>query len=128
MGVFSPVFVPWSFVLGLTVVQAAAALVFGVLLSWIFNNPQICPYHLVFTSLYGCEVLALITHWLGHRRIQLWPFSLWYEAHTIQHHVTDYPSNRFLSDKYKVGTSPFAAAVVVIIILIPFPSGQRIEQ
>lgn len=101
---FTPVHVPLPFVFALTVVQAGGALLFGVLLAALFDNAAVVPWHLVFTSLYVCEVLALFTHWLGHRRIMMYPFNLWYEAHTTGHHINDYPGEltastmgRFLS-------------------------------
>jgi hypothetical protein len=68
---FSPVRVPLSFVFGLTLFQASCFSVFGWLLSKAFSNPNICPWYLVLTSLYGCETFALLTHWLGHRRIEV---------------------------------------------------------
>jgi hypothetical protein len=95
MGRFSPVHVPLSFVAGLTAFHVSCILLFGWLLSALFGNPEVVPWHLAFTSLYVCEVLSLFTHWIGHRRIEVFPFSLWYEAHTTGHHVNDYPGERF---------------------------------
>ena len=88
---FTPVHVPLSFVVGLTLFHVSFIAAFGWLLAALFGNPAVVPWHLAFTSLYVCEVLALLTHWVGHRRIEWFPFSKWYEAHTTGHHVNDYP-------------------------------------
>eukprot|EP01113_Clastostelium_recurvatum_P008629 TRINITY_DN14099_c0_g1_i1.p1 TRINITY_DN14099_c0_g1~~TRINITY_DN14099_c0_g1_i1.p1 ORF type:complete len:101 (+),score=12.47 TRINITY_DN14099_c0_g1_i1:105-407(+) len=54
------------------------------------------PVYYVVVTAYVSNVLALMTHWMGHRRIVMW----WHTAH-MGHHINDYPPTRFLSDGYK---------------------------
>jgi len=65
------------------------------MLSLQLNKLWAVPWWLVLVSVYVMEIMALATHWAGHRRWSGW----WYKAH-MGHHLSDYPASRFMTDRY----------------------------
>jgi hypothetical protein len=116
---YSPSPVPLVFVFALSVSQAAAFWALGFALSRLFGA-DVIPRHLVFTSMYVCEVLALITHWLGHRRSAFAPLRWWYEAHTVGHHLQDYPPSKFLTKGYEAAKQDNSFGYVGALFVTPF--------
>lgn len=121
---YQPIHVPMSFVFGLTAVHSVCFLLLGAALSALFRlssgSSDVIEWHMVWTSLYVCETLALVTHWLGHRNINLYPFNLWYEAHTTGHHLQDYPPAKFLSNAYEPAKKDNSVAYIFALFLTPF--------
>ena len=113
---YKPVHVPMSFVYGLTIFHCITFLVSGYFLHLLLGG-RVSPF-LVFNSMYVCEILSLITHWLGHIRFETFPLNLWYKAHTL-HHMEDYPASRFLSSKYEPAKKDNSKAYVVALLITP---------
>lgn len=114
---YEPHNVPLQFVFGLSAVQVLFFVLLGVVISWLVRG---ISWYLVVVNVYTCEVLALLTHWLGHRRIPLWGFLQWYEAHTTGHHVDDYPARHFLSPSYEPAKQDNSWAYTGALFFTPF--------
>eukprot|EP00698_Gefionella_okellyi_P014909 TRINITY_DN4161_c0_g1_i1.p1 TRINITY_DN4161_c0_g1~~TRINITY_DN4161_c0_g1_i1.p1 ORF type:complete len:218 (-),score=27.10 TRINITY_DN4161_c0_g1_i1:727-1380(-) len=69
----------------------------------------------ILVACYVCEVLALVTHWAGHKTWSGW----WYNAHTMGHHVRDYPRKRFLSEQYQPAKVDNTKAYYATMLLAP---------
>ena len=116
---YEPSPVPLLFVFGLSALQAVSFFALGVLLSCIFG-PKVVPMHLVFSSMYVCEVLSLLTHWLGHRRSNWKILNYWYEAHTLGHHISDYPTRKFLTNGYEPAIKDNSVGYIPALFITPF--------
>jgi hypothetical protein len=99
--------------------QAMSFFILGFALTFLFGR-EVVPFHLVFSSMYVCEVMALITHWLGHRRYTFFPLKQWYNAHTIGHHLEDYPSRKFLTELYEPAKADNSWGYAPSLLLTPF--------
>lgn len=134
---YVPFYVGRPYVAALTCVQVAMWAAVSWLLSWASPQKTPLPWHVVrmrvcpqcgrhlhlssmqvLLSVYVCEVLANLTHWLGHRNVIPW----WYTAHVLGHHVEDYSARRFLTSAYEPARSdnskPYAVSLVVAPLLV----------
>jgi hypothetical protein len=71
------------------IVHIVLYVITGLILSFVLQG---FPWWTLLVSMPILEIIAIYTHVLGHTRVIKW----WYEAHTIGHHIRDYPAKRFL--------------------------------
>jgi len=108
---YSPIPVPRSFIVMLSLIHFSTYLGVGVVLHLVDHS---VPFWIVMLSAYIASVLALSTHWAGHRRWSGW----WYTAH-MGHHLADYPPSRFLSPGYQLAKEDNSKAYYFTFLLTP---------
>lgn len=108
---FTPAHVPMRFVLQMTLTHTLTYILAGVLVHVIDNS---IPYWVVPLCSYIAEVFALLTHWAGHHRWNMW----WHNAH-MGHHINDYPPTKFLSDGYQKAKKDNSKAYYLTILITP---------
>lgn len=108
---YKPHYVGRVWVFCMSVFQALVWILIGFMVRAIYG----LPWHYVLVSEYVCETLALLTHWMGHRNIIPW----WYDAHTLGHHMHDYPSKSFLSPAYEPAKKDNSQMYAFALFLTP---------
>lgn len=124
---YKPHPVSLGYVLMLSFVQCSFFMLLGMLLSLLFASPTLVPWWLVFRAVYTCEVLSLLTHWLGHKRLNVPILRQWYEAHTVGHHLQDYPPSKFLSPAYEPAKQDNSWGYLPGFLLTPFLIGSPLH-
>lgn len=103
------------FIAGLTVCSLAIVTLLSVSVHFIASS---VPWWTVLASWYVCNILAIITHWAGHVRLEGKYLGWWYRAH-IGHHINDYPPSKFISETYENAKEDNSQAYIACLILTP---------
>lgn len=108
---YTPTSVPKTFVLKLSLFHSACYCLGGILVNLIDCT---IPFWAVPFCTYTTSILAVLTHWAGHRRWLMW----WHTAH-MGHHINDYPPNKFLTDGYQRAKKDNSKAYYFTMIVTP---------
>lgn len=108
---YTPAPVPGSFILLLSLCHTVVYFIAGIIVNLLDNT---IPIWTIPLATYVTDVLALLTHWIGHHRWWMW----WHNAH-MGHHINDYPPNKFLSDGYLKAKTDNSQAYYITMVLTP---------